>query len=325
MKYRKISGLEREISVLSLGTWAFGSDAWWGYQDDRDSWSVLERAVELGINLIDTAPVYGRGHSEELVGKFLKETNKREEIVLATKVGLDWDKSRIYHNLKRERMLKEIEDSFKRLQTDYIDLYQIHWPDPDTPIQESAETMYSFYQKGLIKAIGVSNYSVEQMREFMRYSPLHTLQPPYNMFRREIEKDIIPFCVENNISIINYVPLHSGILTGKFFFDNVRVPSDLCRKNNPDLKEPLWNINRDTLRRLKEISVKYGRTLTQLVLNWTFNREGITSVIVGARRVGQIEENAGSTDFEISREDMVMIEELLREREVKISNKGQFL
>ena len=183
MEYRRISKVNIEISVLGLGTWAFGGDAWWGPQKDVDSLSVLEKAINEGINLIDTAPVYGKGHSEELIGKFLKKKRLRDKVIIATKLGLSWKNGRIYRDLSRKRMLEEIDESRRRLQTDYIDIYQVHWPDPNTPIAETATVMYEFYKKGLIRAIGVSNYSVEQMQEFMKYSPLHTLQPPYNMFK----------------------------------------------------------------------------------------------------------------------------------------------
>ena len=318
MEYKKIQGPEIKLSVLGLGTWAFGSDAWWGKQDDKDSFSVLEKFIESGINLIDTAPVYGKGHSEELLGKFLKEKNRRKEVILATKLGLSWLGPKIYNDLKRKAMIRELDESRKRLQTDYIDIYQVHWPDSRTPIRETAETMYEFYNKGIIKAVGLSNYSVEQMKEFMRYSPLHTMQPPYNMFSRQIEEDIIPFCIENNISVISYIPLHSGILTGKFFFEEVKIPSDLCRKKHKDLKPPLFFINKEILQDLKEIALKYNKTLTQLVSNWTYNKKGITSILVGARDLRQLEENMGSVGWKIKEEDLTKIESILIRRDEKI-------
>ena len=318
MEYKKIQGSEIKLSVLGLGTWAFGCDAWWGKQDDRDSFSVLEKFLESGINLVDTAPVYGKGHSEELIGKFLKKKNRRKEMILATKLGLSWLGPKIYNNLKRKVMLKELDESRKRLQTDYIDIYQVHWPDPHTPIRETAETMYEFYNKGIIKAVGLSNYSVEQMKEFMRYSPVHTIQPPYNMFSRQIEEDVIPFCIENNISVIGYIPLHSGILTGKFFFEGVKIPSDLCRKRHKDLKPPLFSINKEILQDLKEIAFEYNKTLTQLVLNWTYNKKGITSILAGARDLKQLGENMESVGWKIKEEDLTKIESILRKRSEKI-------
>jgi len=320
MEYRDFLGFR--ISVLGLGTWAFGSDKWWGPQSDEDSFAVLEEAVKAGINLIDTAPVYGRGHSEEIVGEFLKKEKIRERIVLATKVGLSWEGKRICRNLKRERMLEEIDASRRRLKTDYIDIYQVHWPDPNTPLKETAETMYEFYRKKIIKAIGVSNFSVKEMKEFMKYSPLHFLQPPYNMFRRECEEEIIPFCIENNIGILGYIPLHSGILTGKFFFENVKIPSDLCRKNHIDLKEPRFSINKETLAKIKKIAEKYKKTLTQFVLNWTYHQKGIVSILVGARNKRQIKENLESVGWQIEKEDYDRIEEILSLRE-ELLHKGK--
>ena len=228
MEYRIIKHTNLNVSVLSLGTWAFGGDIWWGKQREDDSQATLEAAiVSRGITTIDTAPVYGRGRSERIIGTFIKKTKLRDKIVLATKLGLSWQGSRIIHNLKRKRMLEEFDESRTRLQTDYFDIYQVHWPDPEVSIPETASTMHELYQKGLIRAIGVSNYSVAQMKEFIKHSPLHTLQPPYNMFQRQIEKDIVPFCQEKDIAILAYIPLHSGILTGKFFFDNVDIPNDL--------------------------------------------------------------------------------------------------
>jgi len=313
MEYRNFLGFK--ISILGLGTWAFGSDRWWGPQEDKDSFTVLDEALKKGVNLIDTAPVYGRGHSEEIIGEFLEKRRLREKVILATKLGLSWEGGRIYHNLKKERMLEEIDESRKRLKTDYIDIYQVHWPDKNTPIGETATTMYEFYKKKIIKAIGVSNYSVEEMREFMKYSPLHFLQPPYNMFRREIENDIIPFCRKNNIGIISYISLHSGILTGKFFFENVKVPSDLCRKNHTDLKEPRFSINKETLLKIKKIAEKYNKTLTQFVLNWTYHQKGITSILVGARNKKQIEEILESVGWKIEKEDYEKVKEILFSRE----------
>lgn len=319
MEYRKLGSSELKVSALGLGTWAFGGDRWWGPQNDKDSISTLSKAIEEGINFIDTAPVYGKGHSEELIGRFLKKRGLREKIILATKLGLSWEKGKIYHNLKRERMWEEIDESRRRLQTDYIDLYQVHWPDPETSIKETAETMYEFYEKKLIKAVGVSNYSVEQMQEFMKYCPLHTLQPPYNMFRREIEREIVPFCIENNISIISYIPLHSGILTGKFFFKEVEIPDDLCRKNHRDLKEPYYSLNKEVLKKIREIASLYSKTLTQFVLNWTYHRRGISSILVGARNIKQLEENLGAVGWCIKEDDSKEVEKILEEREKKLA------
>jgi aryl-alcohol dehydrogenase-like predicted oxidoreductase len=317
MQYRQINDLN--LSVLSLGTWAFGGDKWWGKQEDKDSCQVLDAAIKKGITTIDTAPVYGRGRSERIIGSFIKKNNLREKIILATKVGLSWDGPKISHNLKKQRMLEEFDESRKRLQTDYFDIYQVHWPDPDTPIAQTAAVMSELYERGVIKVVGVSNYSVAQMQEFMKHSPLHVLQPQYSMFERGIEHDIVGFCIENNIGIITYAPLYSGILTGKFFFDNVKVPDDTNRQmKSLEFKEPRLTINKKTLSQLKDIAANYKKTLAELVINWNFNQKGITSAIVGIRRLSQLEDNLGSVGFTISREDMQKINQILNERESQI-------
>lgn len=314
IEYEKLGKSELVVSKVSLGTWAFGSDEWWGLQDDKLSVETIWRAIDLGINLIDTAPVYGRGHSEIIVGKALKEKNLRDKVILATKVGLRWRGKLIYSNLRRESILEEFQESLERLDTDYIDLYQVHWPDPHTPISETASCLYELYQKKKIRTIGVSNYSVKEMVEFLKYSPLHSLQPLYNMFRREIEKDILPFCIENNISVIVYSPLNNGILTGKFFFGE-KIPKDEARKCNVDLRGRNFQINKRVILELDRITSKYSKKLSQLVLNWVIRREGVTSAIVGARNTKQIEENSGCMGWEILKEDLIKIEEILERRE----------
>lgn len=311
---RRVSNLKMEISPIGLGTWAFGSDKWWGPQEDEKSLQVINKFVNKGFNLIDTAPAYGRGHSEEIIGEYLKQKENRKKVVVATKLGLSWEKGRVYHDLSEKRMKEEIELSLGRLNTDYMDIYQVHWPDPDTPIKETASVMREFFEEGVIKAIGVSNYSIEQMRKFMKYSPLHVLQPPFNMFNRDIEEGIIPFCIENNISIFSYSSLNSGILTGKFFFTDRGIPTDLVRRGHQDLKEPLLSVNKKVLSKLKKIATNYNKTLTQLVLNWTYNQEGITSALAGARNIPQIKENMGAVGWNIKRKNMEKIDSLLEER-----------
>ena len=320
MEYRKLGNSSLEVSSICLGTWAFGGDKWWGHQEDKDSLAVLEEAIARGVNFIDTAPVYGRGHSEEVIGSFITQENIREKVILATKLGLRWDGRNIFHDLSTKRMLEEIDASRRRLKTDYFDLYQVHWYDPDTPVGETAEIMYKFYQEGIIKAIGVSNYSQAQIAEFKKHSPIHSLQPPYSMFDRGIEKDIIPFCIENSIGIITYAPLYSGLLTGKFFLDGAKVPSDINRKmKKQELEEPCFSINKTTLLKLKKVADKYRKTLAQLALNWNYNRKGITSAIAGTRKLVQLYDNLGSVDWKISEEDLGTIEDILAARLEKVN------
>jgi len=319
MEYRKIEGVSLPVSPVCLGTWAFGGDAWWGPQVDKNSVEVLDATLKGGTTIIDTAPVYGRGRSEQVIGGYIKKRRLREKVIIATKLGLSWQGSKILHNLKRERMLKEVDESRKRLKTDYFDLYQVHWPDPDTAIEETAQTMYSFYKKGITKSIGVSNYSVEQMKKFMEHCPLHCLQPEYSMFKRDIEDDIVPFCIENNIAIISYAPLYSGLLTGKFFLDRVSVPSDTNRKlKKAEFGEPRFSINKDLFLQLKEIASFYGKDLAQLAINWNFSQRGITSAIVGMRNAQQAKDNLGSLSWVIRDSDRDRINSLLEERLEKI-------
>ncbi len=321
MDYRNLGKSELKVSVLALGTWAFGNDRWWGSQKDSDSQEVLDLAITEGINLIDTAPVYGRGYSEKLIGSFIKKRGLREKIILATKLGLSWEGRNIFHNLKPSRMFEELDESRKRLDTDYFDLYQVHWPDPDTPIAKTAETMYQFYQKGIIKAVGVSNYSVSQIKEFEKCCPVCSLQPQYSMFFRDIEKETLSFCRERNIAVITYAPLYSGILSGKFFFNGVNIPSDINRKmKKPDLEEPRLSVNKEVLLKLRDIAHSYCKTLSQLALNWNFNQAGVTSVIAGMRKNEQCEDNLGSVGWSISGPDTVQINKILNEREMKIKS-----
>lgn len=319
MSIRKIPGIILSISPIALGSWAFGGGSWWGKQDDRDSVEVLTAGIAKGITLIDTAPIYGKGRCERIIGSFIRKRKLREKVVLATKLGLSWEGPKILHNLTKNKMLEEVDQSRQRLETDYFDLYQVHWPDPETPIGETAEVMYSLYQKGIIRAIGVSNYSVSQMQEFMKYSPLHCLQPEYSLFKRGIETDIIPFCLRNNISIISYAPLYSGLLTGKFFLDQVPVPDDINRKmKKKDFQEPRYSINKEALSQLKDIASTYQRSLTQLAINWNFSQKGISSAIVGMRNLKQAEDNLGSLGWEISDKDTQTIDQILKQRQKRI-------
>lgn len=319
MQTKSIANTNIFVPEVILGTWAFGGDKWWGKQNDNDSRDVLSDAISQGLAAIDTAPVYGRGRSERVIGEFIKSRRLRENVVIATKLGLSWQGPKIIHDLSKKRMLEEFDQSRQRLQTDYFDIYQVHFPDPDTPIGQTAEVMHSFYQKGIIKAVGVSNYSVSQMQEFMKYCPLHALQPQYSMFVRDIEAESVPFCIKHNIAIIAYAPLYSGILTGKFFFSDKKIPGDINRRmKKKDLEGVNFEINKNVLQQLKDIADSYKRSLSQLVINWTFNQMGITSAIVGMRTPKQLLDNIGSMGWLISEADIEKIDKILKEREIKI-------
>jgi aryl-alcohol dehydrogenase-like predicted oxidoreductase len=236
IEYVDIPGTSLRVSRIALGTWAIGG--WmWGGSDETDAIRTIHAALDRGVNLIDTAPVYGFGHSEEIVGKALAAGGRRKRALIATKVGLDWKGSRPFRNARKESIVREIEDSLRRLQTDVIDLYQVHWPDPNTPIEEIAEAMGTLYRAGKIRAIGVSNFSPEQMDEFRKVAPLHTAQPPYNLFERAIEQDVLPYCQANNIAVLAYGSLCRGLLSGRMSASSTFTGDDL-RKSDPKFQPP---------------------------------------------------------------------------------------
>jgi aryl-alcohol dehydrogenase-like predicted oxidoreductase len=225
-----------EPSRIAMGTWAIGG--WmWGGTDEVESIVTIRAAVEHGINIIDTAPAYGFGRSEEIVGKALAEGNLRSRVLIATKVGLEWEGGRVFRNASRARILQEINESLRRLRTDYIDIYQVHWPDPLVTIEETAEAMHTLFEQGKIRAIGVSNFSVGQMERFRRVAPLHVLQPPYNLFERGIEPDILPYCRKHNIATFGYGALCRGLLSGRMRVDS-KFEGDDLRRSDPKFQQP---------------------------------------------------------------------------------------
>src|SRR5256885_1443084 len=235
METTKISGTTLEISRIGLGTWAIGG--WmWGGTDERESIATIHAAIERGVTLIDTAPAYGFGRSEEIVGRAI-DSRLRPHVAIATKVGLFWKNGKVFRNASKERIRQEVEDSLRRLRTDYIDIYQVHWPDPLVPIEETAEAMRALYDLGKIRAIGVSNFSVEQMERFRRVAPLHVLQPPYNLFERAIEAEILPYCRVNNIATFGYGALCRGLLSGRMTADTTFKGDDL-RHSDPKFQPP---------------------------------------------------------------------------------------
>jgi aryl-alcohol dehydrogenase-like predicted oxidoreductase len=227
-----VPGTSLEVSRVAIGTWAIGG--WmWGGTDEAESIATIRAAVEHGINVIDTAPVYGFGRSEEIVGKAIADGHLRSRVFIATKVGLEWEGGRVFRNASRARILQEVEDSLRRLRTDHIDIYQVHWPDPLVTIEETAEAMHTLFEQGKIRAIGVSNFSVGQMERFRRVAPLHVLQPPYNLFERGIEADILPYCRKNKIATFGYGALCRGLLSGRMRPDT-KFDGDDLRRADPN-------------------------------------------------------------------------------------------
>jgi aryl-alcohol dehydrogenase-like predicted oxidoreductase len=276
-----------KVSRVALGTWAIGG--WmWGGTDEAQSVATIRAALEHGINLIDTAPVYGFGRSEEIVGKAVAEAGLRSRVLIATKAGLDWQDGRVFRNASRERLLAEVEDSLRRLQTDYIDIYQVHWPDPLVRVEETAEAMSILFRQGKIRAIGVSNFSVGQIEQFRRVAPLHVVQSPYNLFERAIEAELLPYCRENGIATLGYGALCRGLLSGRMRPVTVFDGDDL-RRDDPKFRAPRFAQYLAAVQRLDRLAgERYGKRVIELAVRWMLD-QGITSALWGARRPDQLQ------------------------------------
>lgn len=311
METTKLKNIEQNISRIGLGTWAIGG--WmWGGTDEQQSIKTIRTALDKGVNLIDTAPVYGFGKSEEIVGKALKEYGKREEVVLATKLGLDWKEGeeKPFRNSSRERIVEEIDNSLHRLQTDYIDLIQVHWPDHNTPIEETAEALDKQMKYGRVRAIGVSNYSVEQMEIFSDVTELSSNQPPYNIFERDIEKDILPWCNANNVGILAYSSLCRGMLSGKMN-KNREFKGDDLRNYDPKFQGERFEQNLNVVDELTKMASKtYDKEIIQFAVRWVLDK-GADIALWGARNPKQLDGIEGVSGWNISEEDMQKIDDIL--------------
>jgi aryl-alcohol dehydrogenase-like predicted oxidoreductase len=282
-----IPGTDLKPSRVGLGTWAIGG--WmWGGSDDAQSIRTIQEAVDRGITLIDTAPVYGFGHSEEIVGRAL-EGGRRDKVVIATKVALDWKDGKPFRNASRARIMKEIDDSLRRLKTDVVDLYQVHWPDPATPIEETAGALNELLKAGKIRAIGVSNFSPAQMDKFRAVAPLAADQPPYNLFEREIEKDVLPYAKKNGIVTLAYGALCRGLLAGRMTEDEAFSGDDL-RKHDPKFQKPRFPQYLSAVRALDQFAQeRYGKRVIHLAVRWILDRQGAGIALWGARKPEQLD------------------------------------
>jgi len=322
MRTKQLGYTDLKLTTVGLGTWAMGGP-WqfgWGPQDDGEAIGAILRALGNGINWIDTAPVYGLGHSEELLGKALKQTSIKPFI--ATKCGLLWNEKREKVNcLKRESIRKECHASLKRLGVDVIDLYQIHWCEPDENIEQAWEEMARLADQGRVRYIGVSNFNVEQIKRIQKIAPVASLQPPYSMLHREVEDELLGYCAENNIGVVAYSPMQRGLLTGKFSPERLSaLPLDDHRRRSPDFHEPNFSATLELVDQLRNIAERNGRTLAQLAISWVLRRSEVTAAIVGARRPDQIDETAPASDWILADEDIEEIEQLLTKRQEKIKN-----
>ena len=319
MTKRKLGYTDLHLTTVGLGTWAIGGTGYafsWGPQDDADSISAIHRALDLGINWIDTAPVYGLGHSEEIVGKAV--AGRRDQVFIATKCERVWDEGNPmpYGRLKAESVRREAEASLRRLNVDTIDLYQIHWPDPEEDIEEGWGAIADLIREGKVRYGGVSNFSIEQLRRILPIHPVASLQPPYSMIRRDIESELLPFCAAHDIGVIVYSPMQSGILTGRFTRERVaNLPDSDWRKRAPSFLDPQLGANLALVERLRPLAERQKRTVAQLAIAWTLRRLEVTAAIVGARRADQIEETAPASDWVLSEDDIAAIERSLSERE----------
>jgi aryl-alcohol dehydrogenase-like predicted oxidoreductase len=260
----------------------------WGGTDEQEAIRTIHAALERGINLIDTAPVYGFGKSEEIVGRALAEYGRREDVIIATKVGLEWRDAEISRNSSRQRILAEVEDSLARLRTSYIDLYQVHWPDPLVPIEETAEVMGLLYRQGKIRAIGVSNYSPQQMQEFRSVAPLHAVQPPYNLFEREIERDVLPYARDARLGVLAYGALCRGLLSGRMRA-NLEFHGDDLRRVDPKFQPPRYSQYLNAVAQLDQFArVNYGKGVLELAVRWLLDQPGVSVALWGARRPDQL-------------------------------------
>jgi aryl-alcohol dehydrogenase-like predicted oxidoreductase len=287
MELAEITRTSLKASRVAIGTWAIGG--WmWGGTDEAESISTIRAALEHGINIIDTAPAYGFGRSEEIVGKAIAEPHLRSRVLIATKCGLEWEAGNVRRNASRASILRGIEDSLRRLRTDYIDIYQVHWPDPLVSIEETAEAMHVLLRQGKIRAIGVSNFSVGQIEQFRRVAPLHVLQSPYNLFERGIEADLLPYCRKNNIATLGYGALCRGLLSGRMRPNTVFDGDDL-RRSDPKFREPRFAQYLDAVQRLDRLAKElFGKRVITLAVRWMLD-QGITAALWGARHPNQLQ------------------------------------
>jgi aryl-alcohol dehydrogenase-like predicted oxidoreductase len=312
MEFVDIPGTSLKASRIALGTWAIGG--WmWGGTDENEAIRTIHAALDGGITLVDTAPVYGFGRSEEIVGKALAEGGRRQRAVIATKVGLDWKDGKPFRNAGKARIVKEAEDSLRRLQTDVIDLYQVHWPDPNTPIAETAEAMGELYRDGKIRAIGVSNFSPAQMDAFRAVAPLHTAQPPYNLFERAIEQDVLPYCRDHQIAMLAYGSLCRGLLSGSMTRAS-RFTGDDLRKSDPKFQAPRFEQYLAAVEKLDRFAHdNYGKRVIHLAVRWVLDRNDLSIALWGARRPDQLAPIGEVMGWHIDGAAMTEIDRILQE------------
>ncbi|MGB5318919.1 aldo/keto reductase [Eudoraea sp.] len=315
MQKRKLGYSELQLTPIGLGTWAMGGGNWkfgWGPQGDQDSIRAVHSAIDEGINWIDTAAIYGHGHSEKVIREAIK--GRRDDLIIATKCGRVWegDSLDIGKSLKRKSIKNEVEASLKRLGIEVIDLYQIHWPEPDEEIEEGWETVAELIKEGKVRYGGVSNFNLGQLKRAQAIYPIASLQPPYSMLKREIEEEIMAYCNENNIGIIAYSPMQAGLLSGKFTKERAaKLPDSDWRSRNAFFKEPQISTIVEMVEKLKRTAQNKGITMAQLSLAWVLRRKEVTAAIVGARDPEQIKETVRAGEIILSGSEIQEIQDIL--------------
>jgi aryl-alcohol dehydrogenase-like predicted oxidoreductase len=315
MQKRKLGESGLELTAVGLGTWAIGGP-WqygWGPQEDKDSIETILHAVELGVNWIDTAAVYGCGHSEEVIGQALKQV--RQKPIVATKCGLLWNKKREKINdLTRDSIFRECNESLDRLGIDCIDLYQMHWPIPDEQIEQAWDAMARCVEAGKVRFLGACNVSIEQIQRLQKVWPVAAVQPPYSMLDRAVERQLLDYCGKNHIGVVCYSPMQKGLLTGKFTAEYLKTmsPDDHRLLRDKDFQSPRFEKNIAMVNELKKIAAEYGKTVAQLAVAWVLRRPEVTAAIVGARKPQQIEQTVPAGDWTLDMETIEKVEVILK-------------
>jgi aryl-alcohol dehydrogenase-like predicted oxidoreductase len=310
METAKVAGVE--VSRIGLGTWAIGGSEWGPVAEDAAIATCLG-AVERGINLIDTAPIYGRGRAEEIVCKVMRAHGRRDAFFIATKAGLQWNERGVFANSTPEGLRREIEDSLRRLGTDYIDLYQVHWPDTLVPVAEVAGVLAGFQREGKVRALGVSNFNTAQMQEFRSVVPLASDQPPYNIFERDIDREILPWCAANGVGVLTYSSLCRSLLGGRMHRGMTFEAGDI-RAVDPKFQEPRFDQYITAVERLTELArFRFGKSMAQLAVRWVLDRSGITVALWGARRPDQLDAAAGVMGWKLDPATMTEIDRIVAE------------
>jgi aryl-alcohol dehydrogenase-like predicted oxidoreductase len=313
MQTRPFGKTGMQITPIGLGAWAIGGGQWefgWGPQNDQESIDTIKRALDLGINWIDTAAVYGLGHSEEIVGKAIKG---RERPYIFTKCSMRWDSNReIRRSLKASSIREEVEESLHRLDIDVIDLYQIHWPMPEAELEEGWSTLVDLKREGKVRHIGMCNANIEQLQRLAKIAPVETLQPPYSLIHPDVERDILPYCRELNIGVIAYSPMASGLLTGSMSYERIQnLPEDDWRRRDLEFQEPRLSRNLALAKLLGDIGYLHSVSAGVVAIAWVLKNPAVSGAIVGSRRPAQIEEMIMGAEFRLKDSELAEIEKFL--------------